>query len=67
MAGTNFYLYDLTGRLITPITRHDGFEVANIVRIDERSGQLWYMARSGDNHMKMQLHRVGLDGREMSG
>ncbi|MGH9768792.1 MAG: prolyl oligopeptidase family serine peptidase, partial [Blastocatellia bacterium] len=24
---------------------------------------LYYLARSGDNHMKLQLHRVGLDGR----
>src|SRR5262249_10890891 len=26
-------------------------------------GALYYMARDGDNHMKLQLHRVGLDGR----
>ena len=24
---------------------------------------LFYMARDGDNHMKLQLHRVGLDGK----
>ena len=24
---------------------------------------LFYTARDGDNHMKMQLHRVGLDGK----
>jgi dipeptidyl-peptidase-4 len=58
----NLYLYDLTGRLITPLTQHD-FEVANVVRVDERAGVLWYMARDGDNHMKLQLHRVGLDGK----
>lgn len=58
----NFYLYDLDDGLLHPITTHAGFEVANIVRIDEAAGLLWYMARSGDNHMKMQLHRVGLDG-----
>lgn len=59
----NFYLYDVSGRLLNQITNHSGFEVANIVRVDEAKGQLWYMARDGDNHMKMQLHRVGLDGR----
>lgn len=59
----NYYLYDISGRLITQLTGHDGFEVANIVRVDEAAGVLWYMARSGDNHMKLQLHRVGLDGR----
>ena len=24
---------------------------------------MYYMARDGDNYMKMQLHRVGLDGK----
>ena len=57
----NFYLYDLSGRLLAPLTQH-GFEVANIVEIDERAGRLWYTARSGENPMKLQLHRVGLDG-----
>ncbi len=59
----NYYLYDLSGRLIGPITSHDRFEAGNIVRVDEAAGVMFYMARSGDNHMKMQLHRVGLDGR----
>jgi dipeptidyl-peptidase-4 len=58
----NFYLYDMSGTLITPLTRHE-FEVGNIVRVDEQANVLFYMARSGDNHMKLQLHRVGLDGK----
>jgi len=58
----NYYLYDLSGRLIAPLTRHEA-EVAGIVKVDERAGQLWYYARTGDNYMKLQLHRVGLDGR----
>ncbi|MBI1338812.1 prolyl oligopeptidase family serine peptidase [bacterium] len=58
----NLYLYDLSGALITPLTRH-GFEAGDPVHVDERAGRLWYMARSGDNYMKEQLHRVGLDGR----
>ncbi|MBL8189748.1 MAG: DPP IV N-terminal domain-containing protein [Acidobacteria bacterium] len=58
----NFYLYDLSGKLISTLTSHS-FEVANIVRVDEEAGVLFYMARSGDNHMKLQLHRVGLDGK----
>jgi dipeptidyl-peptidase-4 len=58
----NFYLYDLGGRLLATLTNHP-FEVANVVRVDEDAGLLYYMARSGDNHMKMQLHRVGLDGK----
>jgi dipeptidyl-peptidase-4 len=58
----NLYLYDLSGREIATLTRH-GFEVVAVVKVDEQAGQVWYMARSGDNHMKVQLHRVGLDGR----
>ncbi|HZF40403.1 MAG TPA: prolyl oligopeptidase family serine peptidase, partial [Blastocatellia bacterium] len=58
----NFYLHDLSGKPLATLTNHQ-FEVANIVRVDEEAGTLYYMARSGDNHMKLQLHRVGLDGK----
>ena len=58
----NFYLYDVSGRLLETLTDHP-FEVAGIVRVDEDRGLLHYMVRSGDNPMKLQLHRVGLDGR----
>ena len=60
----NFYLYDLNARAVhAPVTlTHHGFEVANIVRVDEAAGLLYYTARDGDNPMKLQLHRVGLDG-----
>ena len=59
----NYYLYDLSGRLINPITSSTTFEAGNIVKVDETAGVMFYMARSGDNYMKMQLHRVGLDGK----
>lgn len=58
----NYYLYDLSGRLIAPLTQHQA-EVAGIVKVDEQAKQLWYYARTGDNFMKFQLHRVGLDGK----
>ncbi|MEX2180544.1 MAG: DPP IV N-terminal domain-containing protein [Gemmatimonadaceae bacterium] len=58
----NFYLYDLTGRLIATLTNHE-FEVGPVVKVDEAAGQLWYYARSGDNYLKQQLHRVRLNGR----
>ncbi|MGK2934313.1 MAG: DPP IV N-terminal domain-containing protein [Gemmatimonadaceae bacterium] len=58
----NYYLYDLTGKLLAPLTAH-AFEVGGIMGVDEGSGTLFYQARSGDNHMKMQLHRVGLNGK----
>ena len=59
----NLYLYDLTGALITPLTRHTTFEVAGIAKLDEAAGVLFYTARDGDNFLKLQLHRVGLDGK----
>ena len=58
----NFYLYDLSGQLLATLTDHP-FEVANLVKIDEAAGVIYYMARDGDNYMKLQLHRVGLDGK----
>ncbi|MEP2347386.1 MAG: prolyl oligopeptidase family serine peptidase, partial [Algoriphagus sp.] len=57
----NYYLYNFDGTLVNAITSHP-FEVANIVKVDEDKKLLYYMARSGDNHMLMQLHRVQLDG-----
>ncbi|MDQ6828099.1 MAG: DPP IV N-terminal domain-containing protein [Gemmatimonadota bacterium] len=58
----NYYLYDLNGKLLSTITKNP-FEAASIVQVDEKAGALYYMARDGDNHMKLQLHRVGLDGK----
>ncbi len=60
---SNYYLYDLSGKELASLTGHDGYEVGPIVKVDEKAKQLWYYARSGDNFMKMQLHRVGLDGK----
>lgn len=58
----NYYLYDFSGKLLKNLTNHN-FEVANIVSVDEKKDILYYMARSGDNHMKMQLHKVKLNGK----
>jgi dipeptidyl-peptidase-4 len=58
----NIYLYNLDGRLLSTVTNHQ-FEVGSIERVDEEARVVWYTARDGDNHMKLQLHRVGLDGR----
>lgn len=60
----NYYLYDLSGKLMAPLTQHDTFEVASIERVDEDAGLLYYMARDGDNPMKLQLHRVTLEGKD---
>jgi dipeptidyl-peptidase-4 len=58
----NLYLYDISGKLLATLTDHR-YEVQSVVQVDERAGVLYYTARSGDNHMKLQLHRVGLDGK----
>ena len=59
---SNYYLYDLTGKLLRPITRNDTFDSGAIVKVDEARNVMFYMARDGDNYMKLQLHRVSLDG-----
>ncbi len=57
----NYYLYNLSGKLLATLTNHP-FEVAGIVKMDEKAGVMFYMARSGENHQKLQLHRVKLNG-----
>ncbi|MFD2566013.1 S9 family peptidase [Pseudotenacibaculum haliotis] len=59
----NYYLYNYNGQLVNALTNHD-FEVGRIVKVDEKNKLLYYMARSGENHMKMQLHRVRFNGKK---
>ena len=59
----NFYLYDLSGKLLYPLTTHSSFEVGSLIKIDEGAKLAFYTARDGDNPLKLQLHRVGLDGK----
>jgi dipeptidyl-peptidase-4 len=59
----NFYLYAVDGGLLAKLTDHQ-FEVGAVSRVDEAAGMLYYTARSGDNPLKLQLHRVGLDGHD---
>lgn len=58
----NLYLYDLSGKLLATLTRHP-FDVVGVSAVDEKAGLVYYTARSGDNHMKVQLHRVTLTGK----
>lgn len=57
----NYYLYDFSGKLVKQLTKHN-FEVDGIVSIDEAKKVMYYTARSGENHMKIQLHSVKLNG-----
>jgi dipeptidyl-peptidase 4 len=59
----NFYVYDLAGKLLYPLTAHTTFEVQSLVKVDEDAKVVFYTARDGDNPLKTQLHRVGLDGK----
>ncbi len=59
----NLYLYDLSGKQLATLTRH-GFDVVDIVKVDEVAELVWYTARSGDAPAKIQLHRVKLNGRD---
>jgi dipeptidyl-peptidase-4 len=59
----NYYLYDLSGRLVAPLTNHTTCEASSIVFVDEPNAVFYYMARDGDSFLKPQLHRVGFDGR----
>jgi dipeptidyl-peptidase-4 len=69
----NYYLYDRSGKLLNAITSNqvdlaksdEGLlqEGDGAYRVDEKAGVLWYTARDGDNYLKVQLHRVGLDGK----
>jgi dipeptidyl-peptidase 4 len=58
----NYYLYDLSGKLHTTLTNHQ-FDAGRISLLDEANNALFYTVRSGDNPNKLQLHRVGLDGK----
>jgi dipeptidyl-peptidase 4 len=60
----NFYLYDLSTGLLGSITSATTFEAAALVKIDEQARVVFYTARDGDNPLKLQLHRVGLDGKD---
>jgi dipeptidyl-peptidase-4 len=57
----NYDLYNLEGKQLAVVTNHE-FDAERIARLDEEAGILDYMAHDGDNPMKLQLHRVNLDG-----
>lgn len=69
----NHYLYDRTGKLLNPVTANladlaksdEGLlqQGEGAYRVDEKTKTFWYTARDGENYMKVQLHRVGLDGK----
>jgi len=57
----NYLVCDLGGDTPVPLTKNQ-FDANKLVRVDEASGLVDYLAHDGDNPMKLQLHRVKLDG-----
>lgn len=58
----NWYLYDLSGKLHNPVTKHASFEAGRVVKLDTAKGELFYMGQSGENPYLAQLHKAKLDG-----
>lgn len=58
----SYELYDIAGTHLNAVSRVPGADVVSIVRVDEAAGVLYFLARDGDNHLKLQLHRARLDG-----
>ncbi len=58
----NLYLYDLSGKLLSTVTKH-AFEVDRILDVDEKRKEVYYVARSGETPALAQVHRVKLDGK----
>jgi dipeptidyl-peptidase 4 len=57
----NYDLYSLEGKRIAEVTKNE-FDASRIVRVDEEAGVLDYSSHDGDNPIKLQVHRVKLDG-----
>jgi len=57
----NFYLYNLSGKLITAITQNK-FDAQGIINVDENAGQMYYYCRSGNGPYLQQLNVAKLDG-----
>lgn len=58
----NLELRNLDGKRLATLTNH-GFDVERSLRVDEECGEVWYLARSGSTPYHLQVHRVGLDGK----
>ncbi|QJW91218.1 S9 family peptidase [Spirosoma taeanense] len=56
----HLYLYDLSGKLIRPITTGT-FEAFNIVGIDEKNQRVYFLSTEVSS-LERQLYRIGLDG-----
>ncbi len=60
----NLYLYDMTGKLINPITSGK-FTVTDIHYIDEAKSTVYFSARSKENTARKDLYKVNFNGKNM--
>jgi dipeptidyl-peptidase-4 len=60
----HLYFYDISGRLINPITRGD-FTTGEIFRIDEKAGLVYFSARK-ENSARWDLYSARLDGKKIA-
>lgn len=59
----HYYLYDLNGKLINPLTSGD-WQVTSIAHIDEKNKVLYFMARK-ESSATVDLYRVSFAGKEL--
>jgi dipeptidyl-peptidase-4 len=59
----NYYLYDLTGKLLKKLTSNTA-DAVSIVSVDEPKKRFYYMANGPENPYMRQLHRCDLDGKK---
>jgi dipeptidyl-peptidase-4 len=58
----NFYLYDLSGVLLSTLTSNR-FDALRIDKVDEEKHVFYYTAYGANDPLFRQLHRCGLDGK----
>ncbi len=59
----NYYLYDLSGKLLNPLTRQNS-DCNQIARITNDEKNIFYSSRTGDNPYLVQFHKVSIDGKD---
>jgi dipeptidyl-peptidase-4 len=58
------YLYDMTGKLLNPIT-NGKYTVTGIKLIDEKNSTLYFTARGIENTARIDFYSVGFDGKNL--
>ena len=59
----NYYLYDLDGKLLMPLTKNK-VDAMRILQVDEDAGDFIYSSYGTDNPYLRQVHRAALNGQK---